>query len=284
MTEREQRITDASDIIEQNEMLIARELLKDEPNLEYIGTLIEFNVNYARNIREVNSASEQMFEQHKDIYMKVDPPQDRGKLVMKELIKGLTDPKMECYAIGPKGAGRAYFNEQIRKDFIKNMDSIYEDLPEEYYTKGVVYDKDKYPFPIEKTFCNKNFEQHDTSSVYMAGYFDVLQGYCFPDNVYGLSNDMKIFSTLKNLHYLTQMIDVMSIFDRCVFCVKIYTSKTELNLNIQINSNFTWKNANVEVIFNNDDGNLKTYTQFKEWMFLTYSDHINKKEGDSTNA
>lgn len=116
MTEREQRITDASDIIEQNEMLIARELLKDDPNLEYIGTLIESNVNYARNIREVNSASEQMFEQHKDIYMKVDPPQDRGKLVMKELIKGLNDPKMKC-VIGPKGAGRAYFNEQIKKDF-----------------------------------------------------------------------------------------------------------------------------------------------------------------------
>ena len=30
MTEREQSITDASDIIEQNEMLIARELLKDD--------------------------------------------------------------------------------------------------------------------------------------------------------------------------------------------------------------------------------------------------------------
>lgn len=91
MTEREQCITDASDTIEQNEMLIARELLKDKPNLEYIGTLIEFNVNYARKIRELNSASEHMFKQHKDIYMKVDPPQDRGKLVMRELIKGLND-------------------------------------------------------------------------------------------------------------------------------------------------------------------------------------------------
>lgn len=95
MTEREQRITDAADTIEQNEMLIARELLKDDPNLEYIGTLIEFNVKYARNIREVNSASELMFEKYKDIYMNVDPPQDRGKLVMRELIKGLTDPKNE---------------------------------------------------------------------------------------------------------------------------------------------------------------------------------------------
>lgn len=93
MTEREQRITDASDTIEQNEMLIARELLKDEPNLEYIGTLIEFNVNYARKIRELNSASEQMFKQHKDLYMKVDPPQDRGKLIMRELIKNLNDPE-----------------------------------------------------------------------------------------------------------------------------------------------------------------------------------------------
>lgn len=93
MTEREQSITDASDIIEQNEMLIARELLKDDSNLEYIGTLIEFNVNYARKIRELNSASERMFNQHKDIYMKVDPPQDRGKLVMRELIKGLNDPE-----------------------------------------------------------------------------------------------------------------------------------------------------------------------------------------------
>lgn len=126
MTEREQSITDASDIIEQNEMLIARELLKDDPNLEYIGTLIEFNVNYARKIRELNSASEQMFNQHKDIYMKVDPPQDRGKLVMRELIKGLNDPpKMKC-VIGPKGAGHKHFNEQIKKDFIKNIDSIYE--------------------------------------------------------------------------------------------------------------------------------------------------------------
>lgn len=94
MTEREQRISDSSDVIEQNEMLIARELLKDNPNLEYIGTLIEFNVNYARKIRELNSASEQMFKQHKDIYMNVDPPQDRGKLVMRELIKGLHDPKL----------------------------------------------------------------------------------------------------------------------------------------------------------------------------------------------
>lgn len=253
MTEREQRITDASDIIEQNEMLIARELLKDDPNLEYIanleyiGTLIEFNVNYARKIRELNSASEQMFKQHKDLYMKVDPPQDRGKLVMKELIKGLNDP-------------------------------------EECYTKGVVYDKENYPFPFEKTFCNKNFEQHDTSSVYVADYFNVLQGYCFPDNVYGLSNEMTIFNTLKNLNYLTPMIDVMSLFEGCVFCVKIYTSKTELKLKIQINSKFPWKNSNIEVIFNNDDGNSITFTQFKEWMFLTYSDHINKKEGDSTNA
>lgn len=108
MTEREQRITDASDIIEQNEMLIARELLKDDPNLEYIGTLIEFNVNYARNIREVNSASEQMFEQHKDLYMNVDPPQDRGKLIMRELIKGLTDPKSVCYAFGPTSTADSY--------------------------------------------------------------------------------------------------------------------------------------------------------------------------------
>lgn len=123
MTEREQHITDASDIIEQNEMLIARELLKDDPNIEYIGTLIEFNVNYARKIRELNSASEQMFEKHKDIYMKVDPPQDRGKLVMRELIKGLNEPKMKC-VIGPKGAGRKHFNEQIRKEFIKNKDRL----------------------------------------------------------------------------------------------------------------------------------------------------------------
>ncbi len=269
MTEREQRITDASDTIEQNEMLIARELLKDDPNLEYIGTLVEFNVNYARKIRELNSASEQMFERHKDIYMKVDPPQDRGKLVMKELIKGLNDPEYITHKMASK---------------MPNSSSMYEDLPEESYTKGIVYDKDKYPFPVEKTFCNKNFEQHDTSSVYMADYFNVLQAYCFPDNVYGLSNDMKIFSTLKNWQYLTPMIDVMSIFDGCVFCVKIYTSKTELKLKIKINSKFPWKNANVEVIFNNDDGNSKTFTQFKEWMFLTYSDHINKKEGDSTNA
>lgn len=134
MTEREQCITDASDIIEKNEMLIARELLKDDPNLEYIGTLIEFNVNYARKIRELNSASEQMFEQHKDIYMKVDPPQDRGKLVMRELIKGLNDTEYLTH----------------------KMESLYEDLPEEYYTRGVVYDKDKYPFPTEKTFHSIN--------------------------------------------------------------------------------------------------------------------------------
>ena len=135
MTEREQSITDASDIIEQNEMLIARELLKDDPNLEYIGTLIEFNVNYARKIRELNSASEQMFKQHKDIYMKVDPPQDRGKLIMKELIKGLNDPEYLTHKMASK---------------MPNSPSMYEDLPEESYTKGIVYDKDKYPFPTSK--------------------------------------------------------------------------------------------------------------------------------------
>ena len=115
MTEREQSITDASDIIEQNEMLIARELLKDEPNLEYIGTLIEFNVNYARKIRELNSASEQMFKQHKDIYMKVDPPQDRGKLVMRELIRGLNDPEYLTHKMASK---------------MPNVPSNYEDIPD----------------------------------------------------------------------------------------------------------------------------------------------------------
>lgn len=116
MTEREQSITDASDIIEQNEMLIARELIKDDPNLEYIGTLIEFNVNYARKIRELNSASEQMFKQHKELYMKVDPPQDRGKLVMRELIKGLNDPE--------------YLTHKMASN-MPNVPSNYEDIPEE---------------------------------------------------------------------------------------------------------------------------------------------------------
>lgn len=112
MTEREQRITDASDIIEQNEMLIARELLKDDPNLEYIGTLIEFNVNYARKIRELNSASEQMFKQHKDLYMKVDPPQDRGKLVMREIIKGLNDPEYLIHKWMFMTYGKQLYSEQ----------------------------------------------------------------------------------------------------------------------------------------------------------------------------
>lgn len=237
MTEREQRITDASDTIEQNEMLIARELLKDDPNLEYIGTLIEFNVNYARKIRELNSASEQMFKQHKDIYMKVDPPQDRGKLVMKELIK------------------------------------------------GIVYDKDKYPFPIEKTFHTINRVQSDPSSMYTTHTFYCLCDYEIPSNVTGVTNEFVIFNTSENLSYIVALLEVMKDYNKCNFDMHFISDEgTKLIIYINVTAEPLYKNANVKIIFDNDDGNETTFNEFKKWMSQTYSDNLNKKEGDSTNA
>lgn len=247
MTEREQRITDASDIIEQNEMLIARELLKDDPNLEYIGTLIEFNVNYARKIRELNSASEQMFEQHKDIYMKVDPPQDRGKLVMRELIKGLTDP-----------------------------------------------------FPIENIFHSINRVQSDPSSMYTTDTFYCLGDYKIPSNVTGVNNDFIIFNTTENLSYIVALLEVMKDYNKCNFNMNFVScdNGTKLIIYISVTADTSYKNANIEIIFDNDDGNETTFNEFKTWMFMTYGKqlysekegptstayHYEMKDGDSTNA
>jgi hypothetical protein len=285
MTEREQRITDASDVIEQNEMLIARELLKDDPNLEYIGTLIEFNVNYARKIRELNSASEQMFEKHKDIYMKVDPPQDRGKLVMRELIKGLNDPE--------------YITHKMASN-MPNVPSNYEDIPEECYTKCVVYDKDKYPLPIEKTFHSINRVQSDPSSMYITDTFFCLCDYKIPSNVTGVKNEFVIFNTSENLSYIVAILEVMKEYNKCNFNMHFVSCDigTKLIIYISVTAEPLYNNANVEIIFDNDDGNETTFNAFKEWMFMTYGkqlyseqegttsteDSYEVKDGDSTNA
>lgn len=265
MTEREQSITDASDIIEKNEMLIARELLNDDPNLEYIGTLIEFNVNYARKIRELNSASEQMFKQHKDIYMKVDPPQDRGKLVMRELIKGLNDPE--------------YITHKME-------------------SKGVVYDK--YPFQIEQTFHTINRVQSDPSSMYTTDTFYCLDDYEIPSNVKGVNNEFIIFNTTENLSYIVALLEVMKYYNKCNFNMHFVScdSGTKLIIYISVTAEPLYKNANLKIIFDNDDGNETTFNEFKKWMFMTYgkqlyaeqegptstADHYEVKDGDSTNA
>lgn len=260
MTEREQSITDASDIIEQNEMLIARELLKDDPNLEYIGTLIEFNVNYARKIRELNSASEQMFKQHKDIYMKVDPPQDRGKLVMRELIKCLNDPE--------------YLTHKMESN-MPNVPSNYEDIPEECYTKGIVYDKDKYPFPIEKNFGDKT-EPNENGIV--ETFILLTDEKHTPSNIKCSFKD-EIRGTHQNIFCINSLLEAITPFKKLRFFLTIDEIDTnDYTLAIKINIHSDSGDSNVKLWFENNESNKDVIQDFKKFLFLNYGSYYEQED------